>query len=136
MDFLFDNPLANMDGPSFLVLYSFLIVSTIIGYRVLKKRLDQSAHFAIPPIPHNPDPFEIAYLRGGANEMARAVIFSLAQKKLLKFETDDKTSRIYKTDTPFDRRDGEKSRYECRADRQCRRQMDDDGRRRRSSDFN
>ncbi|HLM60281.1 MAG TPA: TIGR04222 domain-containing membrane protein [Pyrinomonadaceae bacterium] len=105
MDFLFDNPLANLDGPSFLVLYSFLIISTIIGYRVLKNRLDQSAHFAVPPIPSNPDAFEIAYLRGGANELARAVVFSLAHKNLLTFESGEKISRIHVTEGQIDRRD-------------------------------
>ena len=104
MDFLFDNPLANMYGPYFLVLYSIFIVSTIIVYRVLKNRLDQTAHFSLPPIPQNPDPFEIAYLRGGANELARAVIFSLNQKNLVKFVNEEKSSRIEPTNQEFDRR--------------------------------
>lgn len=104
MDFLFDNPLANMYGPYFLVLYSFFIVSTIVVYRVLKKRLDRTAHFSLPPIPQNPDPFEIAYLRGGANELARAVIFSLNQKNLVKFVNEEKISRICPTNIEFERR--------------------------------
>ena len=93
-----------MYGPYFLVLYSIFIVSTIVVYRVLKKRLDQTAHFSLPPIPQNPDPFEIAYLRGGANELARAVIFSLNQKNLVKFINEEKSSRIYPTADVFDRR--------------------------------
>ncbi|MCY7344724.1 MAG: TIGR04222 domain-containing membrane protein [Pyrinomonadaceae bacterium] len=104
MDFLFDNPLANLDGPYFLIFYIVFVASTVIGYRVLKTRLDRTAHYAVPPIPHNPDPFEIAYLRGGANELARAVVFSLAQKNLLKFAGGDKTSHIYPTETEYDRR--------------------------------
>lgn len=104
MDFLFDNPLANMYGPLFLVLYSIFIVSTIVIYRVLKNRLDRTAHFSLPPIPQNPDPFEIAYLRGGANELARAVIFSLNQKNLVKFVNEEKTSRICPTNVEFERR--------------------------------
>jgi len=104
MDFLFDNPLANMYGPYFLVFYILFIISTIIGYRLLRNRLDKTAHFAIPPIPHNPDPFEIAFLRGGANELARAVVFSLAQKNLLKFAGSDKSSQINPTGIQFDLR--------------------------------
>jgi len=104
MDFLFDNPLANLYGPYFLVLYISFIISTIVGYRVLRTRLDRTAHYAIPPIPNNPDPFEIAYLRGGANELARAVVFSLNQKNLLKFANDDKTSHIYPTNIEFEKR--------------------------------
>lgn len=105
MDFLFDNPLANLYGPYFLVFYICFIVCTIIGYRVFRTRLDRTAHYAIPPIPVNPDPFEIAYLRGGANELARAAVFSLNQKTLLKFSNDGKTSHIYPTGFEFDRRD-------------------------------
>ena len=104
MDFLFDNPLANMPGPEFLVLYILFIITTIIVFRVLKNRLDRTAHFTVPPIPHNPDPFEIAYLRGGANELARAVVFSLAQKNLLKFVNDDKISQIHPIVFEYDRR--------------------------------
>ncbi len=104
MDFLFDNPLANMYGPYFLVFYGIFTISTIVVFHIFKNRLDKTAHFAVPPIPHNPDAFEIAYLRGGANELARAVVFSLAQKNLLKFVNGDKTSQIYPTNIQFDLR--------------------------------
>jgi uncharacterized protein (TIGR04222 family) len=70
----------------------------------LKSRLDKTAHISLPPIPQNPDPFEIAYLRGGANELARAVIFSLNQKNLVKFNNEEKSSRIYPTNLKLDRR--------------------------------
>ena len=102
MDFLFDNPLADMYGPYFLVFYILFIIATVSGYRLLKSRLDKTAHFAVPPIPHNPDPFEIAFLRGGANELARALVFSLAQKNLLKFAGSDKSSQINPTGIQFD----------------------------------
>lgn len=104
MDFLFDNPLANLYGPYFLILYGLIIFWTIIGYRLIRKSLDRSERFGIPPIPHNPDAFEIAYLRGGANELARAVVFALAQKNLLRFENEEKISRICPTDINFERR--------------------------------
>ncbi len=104
MDFLFDNPLANLYGPYFLIFYICFIILTIIGYRVLRTRFFHTAHFAIPPIPVNPDPFEIAYLRGDTNELARAVVFSLNQKNLLKFANGEKTSHIYPTNIEFDKR--------------------------------
>jgi len=104
MDFLFDNPLANLYGPYFLIFYICFIIFTIIGYRVLRTRFFHTAHFAIPPIPVKLDPFEIAYLRGDTNELARAVVFSLNQKNLLKFANGDKTSHIYPTNIEFDKR--------------------------------
>jgi uncharacterized protein (TIGR04222 family) len=104
MDFLFNNPLADLYGPYFLVLYISFIILTIIGYRALKTRLDKTAHYAIPPIPVDPDPFEIAYLRGGANELARAIVFSLVKKNLLKILNEEKTSQICPTNIEFERR--------------------------------
>ncbi|MCY7377561.1 MAG: TIGR04222 domain-containing membrane protein [Pyrinomonadaceae bacterium] len=105
MDFLFDNSLANMYGPYFLVFYILFIIAAIVGFRIVRSRTDKTANFSIPPIPNNPDAFEIAYLRGGENELVRAVVFALAQKNLLKFISDDKKSpQIYPTISDFDRR--------------------------------
>jgi uncharacterized protein (TIGR04222 family) len=104
MDFLFDNPLVNLYGPYFLVLYISFFISTIVAYRVLRTRLDRTAHFSIPPIPNNPNPFEIAYLRGGENELARAVVFSLFKKNLLKIFNEEKKSQICPTNIGFERR--------------------------------
>lgn len=105
MNFLFDNPLANMYGPYFLVFYILFIVATIAGFRLVRNQTDKTTKFNIPPIPNNPDAFEIAYLRGGDNELARAVVFALAQKNLLKFSSEDKQSpQIYPTVSEFDKR--------------------------------
>jgi len=104
MDFLFDNPLANLPGPEFLVFYTFFIIAVIIGFRVLRSRHDRTEHLAVPPIPNNPDPFEIAYLRAGANELARAIVFSLVQKNLLEILNEEKISRICPTNAAFERR--------------------------------
>lgn len=105
MDFLFDNPLADLYGPYFLILYGFIIVASIIGYRVFKNRLDRSEQLGVPPIPNNPDAFEISYLRGGENELARTVVFALAQKNLLKFVNDDQLHQVQPTGIEFNKRD-------------------------------
>jgi uncharacterized protein (TIGR04222 family) len=104
MDFLFDNPLASMYGPYFLIFYSVFNIITLTVFSVLKNGLDKTDQLAIPPIPSSPDPYEIAYLRGGENELARAVVFSLTQKNLLKIINDGKTARFYKTEADFDGR--------------------------------
>ena len=106
MDFLFDNPLTNIPGPYFLVIYILFIAATIIGFRIVRNRADNTKFFNIPPIPNNPDAFEIAFLRGGENELARAVVFALAQKNLVRFINDDAASpQIYPTiSEEFDRR--------------------------------
>ena len=94
MDFLLDNPLAMMDGPAFLVLYVSVIVLSAVTLGVARVNSDRSDQLSIPAIPADPDPYEIAFLRGGANEVARAVIFSLIQKGLVEIVSDAKTSRL------------------------------------------
>jgi uncharacterized protein (TIGR04222 family) len=96
MDFLFDNPLANMPGVIFLVFYSLFIIFTLVIFGIWKTQADKTANLPVPPIPPNIDPYEIAYLRGGVNEVARAVVFALRQKDFLIIETDGKTSRIHR----------------------------------------
>src|SRR5215213_10540372 len=104
MDFLFDNPLANMPGVIFLVFYSLFIIFSLVIFGVWKTQADKTASLAIPPIPPNVDPYEIAFLRGGMNEVARAVIFALRQKDFLIFQNDGKNSRIHRNQQQTDRR--------------------------------
>ncbi len=99
MNFLFDNPLANMPGPMFLVLYGAIILFSAIVFYLYKSKLDWTANQPVPLIPPNPDPFELAYLRGGENELARAVTFSLHQKGFLKITNEGKKSYIVLTET-------------------------------------
>lgn len=88
MDFLLDNPLATMDAYAFLALFASLIIFVSIAVGAVRYTSDRSDRLNIPAIPPNPDPVEIAYLRGGPNEAVRAVIFSLLQKHLIHIETD------------------------------------------------
>jgi uncharacterized protein (TIGR04222 family) len=104
MDFLFDNPLANMPGVIFLVFYSLFIVFSLVIFGVWKTQADKTAKLAVPPIPTNVDPYEIAYLRGGMNEVARAAIFALRQKDFLIFQNEGKNSRIHRNQQKTDRR--------------------------------
>lgn len=98
MEFLFDNPLANLNGPMFLALYVAFIFTVLIGYLIIKSLLDRTSSLRLPPIPQNPDAYEIAYLRGGANEVARSVIFSLRQKGLVNITAAGKSYILSQTD--------------------------------------
>ncbi|MBX7170111.1 MAG: TIGR04222 domain-containing membrane protein [Pyrinomonadaceae bacterium] len=98
MNFLFDNPLANMPGPMFLVLYGAIIFFSAIVFYLYKSKLDWTANQPVPLIPPSPDPFEIAYLRGGENEFARTLVFSLTQKGFLKITNEGKKSYIVLTE--------------------------------------
>jgi uncharacterized protein (TIGR04222 family) len=94
MNFLFDNPLANMPGGWFLLLYGTIIVITAISIKVYKPNLDWTSKLPIPLVPQNPNPFELAFLRGGDNEFVRTLIFSLVQKGFLEINSQGKKSFI------------------------------------------
>ena len=94
MDILLDNPLAAMYGPYFLIFYGFFIFFVLVSFGYAKTGLDRTDDLPIPPVPVEVDPYEIAFLRGGANESARAVIFSLVQKNLAEIEIDGKNAVI------------------------------------------
>ena len=94
MEFLLDNPLATMDGIYFLILYVFVIFFSVTGLGYFKERLDTSDKLSTPAIPPNIDPFEIAYLRGGENELVRTLVFALRQKGLIVIANGDKEAYL------------------------------------------
>ncbi|MBH8562347.1 TIGR04222 domain-containing membrane protein [Nostoc sp. CENA67] len=79
------NPIANMYGPLFLLFYAFVIVVTLIvcGWGM---QGDSTAKLPLPSVPTNPDPYEIAYLRGGENEVTRLAVFDLIQRRYLEID--------------------------------------------------
>lgn len=94
MNFLIDNPLTNLSGPMFLLLYGAIIFFSAIIFYLFRSNLDWTAKQPAPLIPQTLDPYEIAYLRGGENEFARALIFTLTQKGFLQIFRDGKKSHI------------------------------------------
>jgi uncharacterized protein (TIGR04222 family) len=97
MDILFNNPIVNMSGSTFLALFFGVTIASIVVFSVLKRSFDWTSKMPIPNIPHDIDPFEIAYLRGGENELARSVVFSLTKKGFLEITNEAKTSFISQT---------------------------------------
>jgi uncharacterized protein (TIGR04222 family) len=97
MEILFDNPLAKMYGPYFLIFFAFIIFFAVMILALVKTLFDKTDRYAIPAIPPNLDPYEIAYLRGGTNEVARSVIFSLMQKGFIEIDNSAATPVIKKT---------------------------------------
>src|SRR5688572_33475134 len=88
MDWLSNNPVANMYGPHFLLLYLTVILAVMVGCRWAARRSDSTSGELPPPIPVNPDPYEIAYLRGGPNEVARLVVFDLVRLGYVKLRSN------------------------------------------------
>lgn len=84
MDWLMHNAVADMRGPVFLLFYGGVIAATLAACYLVARRLDWTARMPPPAVPPAPDPYEIAYLRGGENEVARSVIFALVQRDALR----------------------------------------------------
>src|SRR4051794_17344181 len=80
----FLDSIATMSGPQFLFLYGAIVVLTIAICHWVVNRPDWTAEL-LPPlqIPSDPDPYEIAYLRGGVNELSRLLIFNLMERGYL-----------------------------------------------------
>lgn len=104
MNFLLDNPIAAMEGTSFLVLFVVFIVITLFTLAVAKSTLDNTDRLPIPAIPPELDPYEVAYLRSGTNELARSVIFSLVQKGFVEVVSDGKMGFLRRTDNRVEAR--------------------------------
>jgi uncharacterized protein (TIGR04222 family) len=102
MEILIDNPLATMYGPYFLVFFGFIIFFAVIILAIVKSQFDKTNNLPLPAIPHNIDPYEIAYLRGGTNEVARSVIFSLLKKGFIEIDSSILPAVIKKTDNQND----------------------------------
>lgn len=77
------NPIANMYGGEFLIFYALTIALTLAICWFSVRRLDRTTNLPPPLIPSQPNPQEIAYLRGGENEVTRLVIFELIQRGYL-----------------------------------------------------
>jgi uncharacterized protein (TIGR04222 family) len=83
MSWLLHNAIADMYGPYFLAFYAIVIgVVILAGYRSVRS-VDRTGSLEPPAIPAKVDPYEIAYLRGGENEVTRVAIASLIQRGLL-----------------------------------------------------
>jgi uncharacterized protein (TIGR04222 family) len=72
----------DLTGPDFLLFYMVLSVGLIGGAHVLRRRLESGSF----PRLGEPDPYLIAYLRGGPHEAIRVATISLLDRGLLKAE--------------------------------------------------
>jgi uncharacterized protein (TIGR04222 family) len=101
MDWLIHNLVADMYGPLFLFFYGCIVILTFIACKLMLSRVDYTALMPAPPVPANPDPYEIAYLRGGENETVRAVVFDLIRRNFLQINRN--TGLIQRVAAPPDR---------------------------------
>jgi uncharacterized protein (TIGR04222 family) len=79
-----------MNGPTFLGFYGILSVASLINAYFQRKKIDYFNPNQNLKIPSDPDPYEIAYLRGGKYELIRLIIFELYSGEYLAKTGDDK----------------------------------------------
>ena len=82
MNWFLHNSIADLYGPYFLLFYAATIVTLVLASFRSVRRADRTIELDLPKITSKVDPYEIAYLRGGENEVARVAIASLIQHGL------------------------------------------------------
>lgn len=88
VDWLFQNPLADLSGPQFLVLYLIAAVATHVGVRFAVLRALPADPAADESLPLQPDPYEIAYLHGGEEHVLRTAVAALVERGDLKLASE------------------------------------------------
>lgn len=76
--------MAVVAGAALVVAYALVCAATVMGVRRVVKRLDVSGVWAVPAESEQPDPYELAYLRAGPNEVKRLVILTLIERGYLR----------------------------------------------------
>lgn len=79
----------DLQGPEFLGFYLLLTLATLIVLGVLRRRRDLELSEGAMPRLH--DPYAIAFLRGGKNELLRIATVSLVDRTLLSVRNDQLT---------------------------------------------
>ena len=90
MNWFLHNAVADLYGPYFLLFYAAAIVALIVAARRSIRSADRTLDLGPPEIPAKLDPYQVAYLRGGANEVTRVAIASLTQRGLLCIEEEQR----------------------------------------------
>ncbi|MFY8201991.1 MAG: TIGR04222 domain-containing membrane protein, partial [Pirellula staleyi] len=89
----------HMQGTEFLIAYATLWVAFFVICLIVRYKTDQS-HSITPVTPEaDPDPYKIAYLRGGSNEVLRLATLELYSQDLLQ-ETKPKPGTVQWQLTP------------------------------------
>jgi uncharacterized protein (TIGR04222 family) len=80
---LISNPLADLSGPEFLVVYAIFAIGVIVAARARTVPAAAGTIADPGPVTVDRDPYEVAYLRGGANELLRFTVFDLVSRGFL-----------------------------------------------------
>lgn len=100
MEILLNNPLTNLDSSTFQLVYICLIAALLIIGRLGLRSLDETAARPALPSPRQPNPYELAHLRGGLREVTRTAIFSLVERGYLQVRPSDLPTLVQANQPP------------------------------------
>jgi uncharacterized protein (TIGR04222 family) len=83
MDWLTHNPIADLPGPQFLLIYGATAVAVIAAAYGVIRLLDRTDWRKPPRVPGTFDPYEMAYLWGGTNAVIRTVLYAVYRRGLV-----------------------------------------------------
>jgi uncharacterized protein (TIGR04222 family) len=83
MDWLTHNAIAEIPGPQLLGGYCLVAAVVIAAAYGIVRWFDRSSSREPPQVPSTLDPYELAYLRGGKNEVIRTALYALHQLGLI-----------------------------------------------------
>jgi uncharacterized protein (TIGR04222 family) len=93
MNGLLHNPVTDIYSEYLLLFYAMAIGAVILACYKSVRSADRTRHLEPPEIPSRPDPYELAYLRGGETEVTRIAIKSLLERGLMQItESRDSSS--------------------------------------------
>lgn len=90
----------DMPGPTFLVLYAVVISATLSALWWWRRYWQPPTDSGLPPIPKDPDPYAMAYLRGQEREVAKLAVFRLMQQGYLESRVDESSVQIIESGDP------------------------------------
>lgn len=96
-DWLFDNPVATMRGPDFLAVYVGFAVMVLVASGLAVRWLVPPSPVEPPVIDGPPDPYEVAFLRGGPPDVTRLVVADLMQRGLVTIADEPRALGLLKS---------------------------------------
>jgi uncharacterized protein (TIGR04222 family) len=78
-------------GEQFLIGFVCFSILVVMSGRLIVGRMDRTLELPPMRIPSSPDPYEVAYLRGGVDEVFRVLVFGLIERGYLVVMEADRT---------------------------------------------
>lgn len=88
MDWLISNPIASLSGPVFLLGYALVLLVLLFFVHWYRHVLDKSDQLGPMLVAPDPDPYRLAYFRGGLQEVLRLYTVDLYERGVLKEKND------------------------------------------------